>query len=83
MKTLSITITSTAVVVVAAQNLSQTVYLQPTAQDIYIGGPDVTYLTGTKLTKNVITPVFIARAEALYAVVQTGAHPLTVLSRTN
>ena len=82
MKTLTITITDTPVLIVAAKNLSETIYLQPTAQDIYIGGPDVTYLTGTKLTKNVITPVFVAKAQALYAVVQTGSHPLTILSRT-
>jgi len=79
MKTTVHSIAQTAVLIRAAQPEPETIYLQPEAQDIYIGGSDVTVETGLKLTKSVITPFFIRGEQTLYAITATGTHPLICL----
>ena len=83
MKTTTYTVGETALLVVPArQYASRTVYLDPLAQDVYIGGSNVTTATGLKLTKNTIAPFIIPPNETLYAIVATGTAPLTVLEPT-
>ena len=72
-------ISTTPVLIRAAQPEPETIYLNPTAQNIYIGGSDVTTATGIALTKDVITPIFIRGEQTLYAITQTGTHPLICL----
>ena len=79
MKTDVYTISTTPVLIRAAQPEPETIYLDPTAQNIYIGGSDVTSTTGVALTKSVITPIFIRGGQTLYAVTNTGSHPLICL----
>ena len=79
MKTDVYNISTTPVLIRAAQPEPETIYLDPTAQDLYIGGSDVTADTGIKLTKSVITPIFIRGEQTLYAITRTGTHPLICL----
>ena len=72
-------ISTTPVLIRAAQPEPETIYLDPTAQNIYIGGSDVTSTTGVALTKDVITPIFIRGGQTLYAITNTGTHPLICL----
>ena len=79
MKTDVYNIAQTPVLIRAAQPEPETIYLDPTAQDIYIGGSDVTGTTGVALTKSVLTPIFIRGGQTLYAITKTGTHPLICL----
>lgn len=79
MKTDVYQISTTPVLIRAAQPEPETIYLDPTAQNIYIGGSDVTSTTGVALTKSVITPIFIRGGQTLYAITATGTHPLICL----
>ncbi len=79
MKTTVTQIAQTPVLIRAAQDEPETLYLDPTAQDIYIGGADVTNDTGIKLTKSVITPIFVRGGQTLYALTRTGTPPLICL----
>ena len=82
MKTTVTQIAQTPVLIREAQPEPETLYLDPTAQDIYIGGSDVTADTGIKLTKSVITPIFVRGEQTLYAITRTGTHPVIVLSES-
>jgi len=83
MKTTTYTVTQTPVLIVPAiQFEARTVYLDPLANDIVVGGSDVTDTTGVKLTKSVILSMIIPPNESLYAVTKTGSHPITVLEPT-
>ena len=80
MKTTTYTIAQTPVLIVPAIKFeARTVYLDPLAQDIVIGGSNVTDTTGVSLTKSVIQTIIIPPNESLYAITKTGSHPITVL----
>ena len=72
-------VAQTPVLIRTAQDEPETIYLQPEAQDIYIGGCDVSVATGLKLQKSVMTPIFIRGGQPLYAITNTGTHPIVCL----
>jgi hypothetical protein len=80
MKSNSTTVTAVATLIYAAQAESQTIYLRPSANDIYVGASDVTSSTGLKVTNAVITPIFVRNGQTLYAITATGSHDLVILS---
>ena len=82
MKSTVYQISQTPVLIKAAANEPQTIYLEPEAQDIYIGASNVTSATGVKLTKSVLTPIFINSYQTLYAICATGTHPIIVLEES-
>ena len=82
MKTTVYQISQTPVLIKPAANEPQTIYLEPEAQDIYIGGSTLTTGTGIKLTKSVLTPIFINSYQTLYAICATGTHPIIVLEES-
>lgn len=79
MKTEVTQVAQTPVLIRAAQDEPETIYLQPEAQDIYVGGPTVTVATGLKLQKSVLTSLFIRGGQTLYAITNTGTHPIVCL----
>jgi hypothetical protein len=80
MKTTVYTLTQEpAVIVPAIKFASRTVYVDPLANDVYLGGLNVSTTTGVKLRKNDITSFVIPPNESLYAMVATGSHPVIVL----
>lgn len=82
MKTTVYQISQTAVLIKPSLNEPQTIYLQPEAQDIYIGGSNVSSSIGLKLEKSVLTPIFINSYQTLYAICATGTHPIIVLEES-
>ena len=80
MKSTSTTVTTAATLVYAAEAESQTIYLRPSANDIFVGGSDVTSTTGLKVTNAVITPIFVRNGQTLYGITATGSHALVILS---
>ena len=83
MKTTSHTVNASPMAIATARQFaSRTIYVDPGAQDIYIGGSDVTTTTGVKLRKNDITEIILPPNEALYAISGTGAHTVLVLEPT-
>ena len=79
MKTVTYSIAQTPVLIYEVSNKTQTVYITPEAQDIYIGGADLTVNNGIKLTKSVMTPIEIRQQQELYAICKTGTHPVVLL----
>ena len=80
MKSTSTTVTTAATLVFAAQAEPQTIYLRPSANDIFVGASDVTSSTGLKVTNAVITPILVRNGQTLYAITATGSHDLVILS---
>lgn len=82
MKTTVYQVGQVPVLVHASQPGPETIYLAPGAQDIYVGGPNVTTSTGLQLRKNDLTPLFVRGRQTLYAICPNATHPLTVLSES-
>ena len=80
MKSNSTTVTTTATLIYDAQAESQTIYLRPSANDIFVGASDVTSSTGLKVTNAAITPIFVRNGQTLYGITATGSHDLVILS---
>ena len=79
MKSTVYQIAQTPVLIHGPQDGPETIYLEPAAQNIFIGASDVTTATGLELTKDVITPIFVRGGQTLYAITATGTHPLVCL----
>jgi len=58
----------------------QTIYLRPSANDIFVGASDVTSSTGLKVANAAITPIFVRNGQTLYGITATGSHDLVILS---
>jgi hypothetical protein len=80
MKSNSTTVTTTATLIYAAQAESQTIYLRPSTNDIFVGASDVTSSTGLKVANAAITPIFVRNGQTLYGITATGSHDLVILS---
>lgn len=76
----SFSLSSTPTLVYAARPGAETIYLHPGNQDVFVGGSDVTSLTGLALIKNATNTIVIPTENELYAVVATGTHTVKVLS---
>ena len=73
-------VNTTPVIIAAARPTeSRWIYIDPGAQDIYIGGAGITSVTGMKLTKSVIFAMYLPPLEAVYALSRTGSHDVTVM----
>jgi hypothetical protein len=80
MKSTSTTVTTAATLVFAAEAEPQTIYLRPSANDIFVGASDVTSSTGLKVTNAAVTPIFVRNGQTLYAITGSGSHDLVILS---
>ena len=76
-------VTTTAVKVRAANAEQATIYLRPSANDIFVGGSDVTSSNGLKLTNAATQEMVIPNQEELWAIVSTGTHDLVVVEPLN
>ena len=76
-------VTTTAVKVRAANAEQATIYLRPSANDIFVGGSDVTSTNGLKLTNAATQAMVIPNQEELWAIVSTGTHDLVVVEPLN
>ena len=76
-------VTTTAVKVRAANAEQATIYLRPSANDVFVGGSDVTSTNGLKLTNAATQAMVIPNQEELWAIVSTGTHDLVVVEPLN
>ena len=76
-------VTTTAVKVRAANAEQATIYLRPSANDVFVGGADVTSTNGLKLTNAATQEMVIPNQEELWAIVSTGTHNLVVVEPLN
>lgn len=80
MKSITYTVTDTAVkIVTAAANDTRQIYVSPSGNDLHIGGSDVTTANGLKVQNNTTIALEIPPLEELWAVVASGSHTVTVL----
>jgi hypothetical protein len=79
MKSIAVTVTTSATLVVAADNFPRTCYLHSSSGSIYIGGSDVTTSNGLHLTNGSTLEVFVPTNETIYAI-SAGSHTIRVLT---
>jgi hypothetical protein len=79
MKSGNITVTTSATLLIAADNQNRTVYIHPNAL-VYLGNSAVTYLTGFHALANLTVAYQLPANENIYAITQTGT--ATVLTLT-
>ena len=81
MNSTQITLTTTPTVIVASTPAAtRTIYIHPGANDILIGGSNITAANGLPLEKNVVTQIEIPPQNALYGITVSGSHAINVLT---
>lgn len=81
MKSVAITVNSTATLVIAADNKNRTVYVHNSGgAKIYLGGSDVTTANGYHLANAESAEFFVPVNETLYGVVASGTNVINVLT---
>ena len=81
MKSSSITVTTTAVLVVSADDKNRTVYLHNAGGGkVYLGNSSVTSSTGFHLGNGEATELFIPTRETLYGISASGSNEVIVLT---
>jgi hypothetical protein len=82
MKSISKTVTTTAAVVIAADDKQRTCYLHVLgAGTVYLGGSDVTSSNGLLTEKNAVPQIIIVpQNETVWAVVASGTENLRILT---
>jgi len=79
-----VSVSTTAVIIVAATNFDQTVNLHNLGGgSVYLGGSNVTTSNGYKFDNSDKLTVTVGDHEALYAVAASGTHTVAVLSQIN
>jgi hypothetical protein len=79
-----VSVSTTAVIIVAATNFDQTVNLHNLGGgSVYLGGSNVTTSNGYKFDNGDKLTVTVGDHEALYAVAASGTHTVAVLSQIN
>lgn len=79
------TVTTTASLVIAADESNRTVHLHVTGNGtVYLGGADVTAANGCGTQKNAVPQELVVPAnETVYAIVATGTEDLRILRPSN
>lgn len=81
MISLNTVVTSTAVKIVSkAINETRQVHVNPTGNDCFVGGSDVTTANGFKIQNNTTITVVVPPNEELWAVVSSGVHNVMTLT---
>jgi hypothetical protein len=80
MITTTLTIEQTPLLIWAPKLQPLSIYLDPAATNIYIGGSDVTTSNGLLLTQSVVNEILVRNGQALYAISAAGSNPLIVFA---
>jgi hypothetical protein len=79
-QSLAVTVTTTATLVVTADDKNRTVYLHnPSGVKMYLGGSTVTTTTGFHLDNGDTLTIELPLRETLYGIVAAGSHDVVVL----
>ena len=80
MKTSSISVGTTATLIVPADNKNRNIYLHSGTGSVYVGGSDVTSSTGLHLSNGTTMPLFVPIGETLYGITQSSSQTMIVLT---
>ena len=80
MNSRSISVSTTATLIVPADNKNRDIYLHSSSGSLYIGGSDVTTSNGFHLANGESISIFVPIGETLHAISQSSSHPMIVLS---
>ena len=81
MKSTAVTVGTTAVLIVPADDTHRTVYLHHESnQAIYVGGTDVTTSNGLHMKKATNLAVVVPSSQTLYAIADAAAQEIRVLT---
>jgi hypothetical protein len=80
MKSIAVTVTTSATLVVTADNFPRTCYLHSSSGSLYIGGNDVTAANGLHLSNGSTIEVFVPTNETVYAITSASSHTMRVLT---
>lgn len=83
MKTDTYTLNGTPQKVYETTTSSHYIYLYTDANQVYVGGSDVTSATGFDIHKDIVTEIFIDEHETLYAATDVPGEILIVLHPSN
>jgi hypothetical protein len=80
MKSTAITVTTTATLVVAADNENRVCYLHSTSGSTYLGDSTVTTSSGLHLPNNQTIAINVPLGQTLYGITNTGTTNVRVLT---
>ncbi len=80
MKSTAVTVTTTATLVVAADNIPRTCYLHASSGSLYIGGTDVTSANGLHLANGSTIEILVPTNQTVYAITASSSHTMRVLT---
>ena len=80
MKSVAVTVTTTATLLVAADNQPRTCYLHSTSGSTYLGDSAVTTSSGLHLPNNQTITIQVPFGETLYGITNTGTTNVRVLT---
>jgi hypothetical protein len=80
MKTSAVTVTTSATLLIAADNQSRICYLHSGTGSVYIGGDDVTAATGIHLPSGTTMQITVPFNEIIYGITSSGTNTMRVLT---
>jgi len=80
MKSITVTVTTSATLLVAADNQPRTCYLHSTSGSTYLGNSAVTTSNGLHLPNNQTISIQVPFGETLYGITNTGTTDVRVLT---
>jgi hypothetical protein len=76
-----ITVTTTPTLLIAeTANATRTIFIEPNAGDVYIGGATVSTTNGLSIGNNVQFQIVLPPQNSLYAVTNTGSHTVRLMT---
>jgi len=80
MKTSAVTITTSATLLIDADNQPRICYLHSGSGSVYIGGSDVTASTGIHLSNGTTLAISVPFNETIYGITSSGTQTMRVLT---
>lgn len=80
MKSTAVTVSTTATLVVPADNQNRNIHLHSGTGSVYIGGSNVTSSTGLHLPNGSTLSLFVPTNETLYAITGSSTQTMIVLT---
>jgi len=80
MKSVAVTVTTTATSLIAGDNQPRTIYLHSTSGSTYLGDSAVTTSSGLHLPNNQTITIQVPFGESLYGITNTGTTNVRVLT---
>lgn len=80
MKTSVVTVTTSATLLIDADNQPRICYLHSGSGSVYVGGSDVTSSTGIHLTNGTTLQISVPFNETIYGITSSGTNTMRVLT---